>query len=74
MTFCKFLKQFHHTGPKSFTGEDSCEFHVHGGPAVITSILQAIGNVSGCRVAEPGWLKSKYVNKKFPKNIHMCSY
>lgn len=41
-------------GPKSFTGEDSCEFHVHGGPAVITSMLRAIGTVPGCRIAEPG--------------------
>ncbi|CDR01000.1 unnamed protein product [Oncorhynchus mykiss] len=30
-------------GPHSFTGEDSAEFHIHGGPAVITAVLQALG-------------------------------
>lgn len=44
----------HDLGPKSYTGEDSCEFHVHGGPAVISSILRSIGNIPGCRMAEPG--------------------
>ncbi|KAF3690713.1 tRNA modification GTPase GTPBP3, mitochondrial GTP-binding protein 3 Precursor [Channa argus] len=29
-------------GPHSFTGEDSVEFHIHGGPAVITAVLQAL--------------------------------
>lgn len=31
--------------PHSFTGEDSVEFHIHGGPAVITAVLQALGNL-----------------------------
>lgn len=31
------------SGPHSFTGEDSAEFHVHGGPAVISGVLQALG-------------------------------
>lgn len=30
-------------GPRSFTGEDSAEFHIHGGPAVINGVLQALG-------------------------------
>lgn len=30
-------------GPHSFTGEDSVEFHIHGGPAVIAAVLQALG-------------------------------
>lgn len=33
------------SAPHSFTGEDSVEFHVHGGPAVITAVLQALGNI-----------------------------
>ncbi|XP_048833337.1 tRNA modification GTPase GTPBP3, mitochondrial isoform X2 [Brienomyrus brachyistius] len=41
-------------GPRSFTGEDSAEFHLHGGPAVITGVLQALGNVPGVRPAEAG--------------------
>ncbi|XP_034531958.1 LOW QUALITY PROTEIN: tRNA modification GTPase GTPBP3, mitochondrial [Notolabrus celidotus] len=40
--------------PHSFTGEDSVEFHIHGGPAVITSVLQALGSVPGMRPAEAG--------------------
>ncbi|ODN03538.1 tRNA modification GTPase GTPBP3, mitochondrial [Orchesella cincta] len=52
-------------GPKSFTGEDSCEFHVHGGPAIITTLLRSIGNVPGCRMAEPGeFSKRAFLNGK----------
>uniref|UniRef100_A0A667Y1A9 GTP binding protein 3, mitochondrial n=1 Tax=Myripristis murdjan TaxID=586833 RepID=A0A667Y1A9_9TELE len=41
-------------GPHSFTGEDSAEFHIHGGPAVITAVLQALGSLPGMRPAEAG--------------------
>ncbi|XP_014249731.1 tRNA modification GTPase GTPBP3, mitochondrial [Cimex lectularius] len=41
-------------GPKSFTGEDCCEFQVHGGPAVISSVLDALGKINGLRPAEQG--------------------
>uniref|UniRef100_A0A3Q0RYW5 GTP binding protein 3, mitochondrial n=1 Tax=Amphilophus citrinellus TaxID=61819 RepID=A0A3Q0RYW5_AMPCI len=40
--------------PHSFSGEDSVEFHIHGGPAVITAVLQALGSVPGLRPAEAG--------------------
>ena len=40
-------------GPASYTGEDSAEFHVHGGPAVVSSLLEALGGL-GLRLAEPG--------------------
>ncbi|XP_042338016.1 tRNA modification GTPase GTPBP3, mitochondrial isoform X2 [Plectropomus leopardus] len=40
--------------PHSFTGEDSVEFHIHGGPAVITGVLQALGSVPGMRPADAG--------------------
>ncbi|HUJ47606.1 MAG TPA: tRNA uridine-5-carboxymethylaminomethyl(34) synthesis GTPase MnmE, partial [Rhizomicrobium sp.] len=40
--------------PGSFTGEDSAEFHVHGGRAVADSVLAALARVEGCRPAEPG--------------------
>jgi tRNA modification GTPase len=30
-------------GPKSYTGEDLAEFHVHGSSAVISAVLNAIG-------------------------------
>ncbi|KAM6962691.1 5-taurinomethyluridine-[tRNA] synthase subunit GTPB3, mitochondrial [Aplochiton taeniatus] len=41
-------------GPHSFTGEDSAEFHIHGGPAVVTAVLQALGSLPGVRPAEAG--------------------
>ncbi|XP_078217895.1 5-taurinomethyluridine-[tRNA] synthase subunit GTPB3, mitochondrial isoform X4 [Callithrix jacchus] len=41
-------------GPKSFTGEDCVEFHVHGGPAVVSGVLRALGSVPGLRPAEAG--------------------
>jgi len=40
--------------PNSFTGEDVCEFQVHGGPAVIAGTLEALSGLSGLRMAEPG--------------------
>jgi tRNA modification GTPase len=47
------------TGPKSFTGEDTCELHVHGGRAVVSAMLNAIGQVPGCKLAQPG---TKYLS------------
>ncbi|XP_039723716.1 5-taurinomethyluridine-[tRNA] synthase subunit GTPB3, mitochondrial isoform X2 [Pteropus medius] len=41
-------------GPQSFTAEDCAEFHVHGGPAVVSGVLQALGRVPGLRPAEAG--------------------
>ncbi|XP_076009406.1 5-taurinomethyluridine-[tRNA] synthase subunit GTPB3, mitochondrial [Genypterus blacodes] len=41
-------------GPHSFTGEDSAEFQIHGGSAVITAVLQALGSLPGMRPAEAG--------------------
>ena len=40
-------------GPASYTGEDSAEFHVHGGRAVVESLLAALSKL-GLRLAEPG--------------------
>lgn len=44
----------HFLGPRSFTGEDSSEFQVHGGPAVVSAMLNALSKISGCRPADPG--------------------
>jgi tRNA modification GTPase len=41
-------------GPESFTGEDVAEFHVHGGRAVVASVLGALGGIEGLRTALPG--------------------
>lgn len=40
-------------GPASYTGEDSAEFHVHGGRAVVEVLLSALSAL-GARLAEPG--------------------
>ncbi|RIV86555.1 tRNA uridine-5-carboxymethylaminomethyl(34) synthesis GTPase MnmE [Aurantiacibacter zhengii] len=41
-------------GPNSVTGEDLAEFHCHGGRAVIAAMEAALGQMEGCRRAEPG--------------------
>ncbi|KAJ2745452.1 mitochondrial splicing system protein [Coemansia sp. BCRC 34301] len=41
-------------GPRSFTGEDMAELHVHGGTAVIAGVLRALGAMTGLRMAEAG--------------------
>nr|XP_034177915.1 tRNA modification GTPase GTPBP3, mitochondrial isoform X2 [Osmia lignaria] len=51
-------------GPKSFTGEDSVEFHVHGGPAVVISILNALSKLH-FQLASPGeFTKRAFLNGK----------
>jgi tRNA modification GTPase len=40
--------------PGSFTGEDSAEFQVHGGRAIVDAVLVSLGDIEGCRPAEPG--------------------
>jgi tRNA modification GTPase len=41
-------------GPRSFTGEDSGEFHVHGGVAVVSAVFDGLAKLAGFRPAEPG--------------------
>lgn len=41
-------------GPASYTGEDSAEFHIHGGPAVVTGVVAALARLPGLRPAEAG--------------------
>ena len=41
-------------GPHSETGEDTAELQLHGGHAVIAGVLDALGTIEGCRIAEPG--------------------
>ena len=40
--------------PRSFTGEDVAELHLHGGRAVVRSMLDALSSCAGLRPAEPG--------------------
>jgi len=41
-------------GPKSFTGEDYAEFHVHGSPAVVAALVRALSGFAHTRLAEAG--------------------
>ncbi len=40
--------------PRSFTGEDCAEFHVHGGRAIVATLLASLALLSNARLAEPG--------------------
>jgi tRNA modification GTPase len=40
--------------PASFTGEDAAELHIHGGRAVVRSLLATLASCDGLRPAEPG--------------------
>jgi len=52
-------------GPKSYTGEDMAEIHVHGSRAVINALLKSISQIKGCRLAEPGeFTKVAFTNGK----------
>lgn len=41
-------------GPRTFTGEDQAELHIHGGLAVRQATLRALSGFDRCRPAEPG--------------------
>src|SRR3954454_2277699 len=41
-------------GPKSATGEDVAEFHVHGGRGVLAALFAALSSFENTRAAEPG--------------------
>lgn len=49
--------------PRSFTGEDVAELHIHGGRAVMIAMLEALSAVPGLRPAEPGeFSRRAYLN------------
>lgn len=51
--------------PASFTGEDTAEFHVHGGRAVVQGVLDALNAFDGCRPAEAGeFTRRAFLNGK----------
>lgn len=51
--------------PASFTGEDAAEFQLHGGRAVVASVLDALAAVPGCCPAEPGeFTRRAFLNGK----------
>ena len=50
--------------PKSYTGEDVVEFHVHGSLPVIDLLLLTLGQFSSCRMAEKG----EFTRRAFENN------
>ncbi|VDO95631.1 unnamed protein product [Soboliphyme baturini] len=50
----RMLEWLVNLGPTTFTGENCCELFIHGGPAVIEDVLDALGKVKGLMPAEPG--------------------
>ena len=51
--------------PASETGEDIAELQLHGSPAVVRAVLQALAGLPGCRLAEPGeFARRAFLNGK----------
>jgi tRNA modification GTPase len=51
--------------PRSETGEDTVEFHLHGGRAVVAAVLRALGAMEGLRPAEAGeFTRRSFANGK----------
>ncbi|MDB5377129.1 MAG: tRNA uridine(34) 5-carboxymethylaminomethyl synthesis GTPase MnmE [Rubritepida sp.] len=51
-------------GPRSYTGEDSAELQLHGGPAVVAAVAEALVAL-GARPAEPGeFTRRAFLNGK----------
>jgi tRNA modification GTPase len=40
--------------PRTETGEDMAELHLHGGAAIVKGVLAVLGRQPGCRLADPG--------------------
>ena len=52
-------------GPKSETGEDSAEFHLHGSRAVLAAVLDVLAALPNVRLAEPGeFARRSFLNGK----------
>ena len=52
----------HWRAPRSYTGEDLVEFHLHGSPVVVEAALEACG-AAGARLAEAGeFTRRAYLN------------
>ena len=52
-------------GPKSETGEDCAEFHLHGSRAVLAALLAVLGALPNLRQAEPGeFARRAFLNGK----------
>ncbi|MGO4450578.1 tRNA uridine-5-carboxymethylaminomethyl(34) synthesis GTPase MnmE [Phyllobacterium sp. TAF24] len=56
--------------PNSFTGEDCGEFHLHGGRAVVDSMISLLYTFENCRLAEAGeFTRRAFANAKFDLTV-----
>ena len=52
-------------GPKTYTGEDMVEFHIHGGNAVLEHLIKNLSFMKNVRLAKPGeFTKRAFINNK----------
>ncbi|KJE95117.1 tRNA modification GTPase TrmE, variant [Capsaspora owczarzaki ATCC 30864] len=52
-------------GPRSFTGEDVAEFHIHGGRSIIEALFEALSELPDTRMADAGeFTKRAFFNGK----------
>ena len=52
-------------GPRSVTGEDVAEFHVHGSPTVVERLLSELSGFENCVPAQPGqFTKRAFENER----------
>ncbi|XP_035739349.1 tRNA modification GTPase MnmE-like isoform X1 [Vespa mandarinia] len=51
-------------GPKSFTGEDCVEFHVHGGSAILTSLMNALSKLHFYQALPGEFTRRAFYNNK----------
>ena len=55
----------HFAKPKSFTGEDVVELHIHGGQSTINMTLKALSKIDQLTLAQPGeFTKRAFMNNK----------
>lgn len=47
-------------GPKSFTGEDVVEFHIHGSRAVANAMFSVLNTLPNYRLAEAGEFSKRF--------------
>ena len=51
--------------PKSFTGEEVVEFHIHGGRTTVDLLIKTLSGINQLRLAEPGeFSKRAFINNK----------
>ena len=59
------LLYIYFAAPNSYTGEDVLELYPHGNPLIVRDLLQAIRNIEGVRLAEPGeYTRRAFLNGK----------